>query len=368
VYFKLLHYIRRVNIKPKDKLFTYNLIILMVIFVYFVFKRLASNSLESIIFWPGAYIIAIAIMSSFWIQSYKGKLYRRNSNKIIQKVLASVFYGIVILLLSDLLILILERFLRLYEHYTLSILLQKWAHDWYLLFEGVLIFWGYQLLISFDFLQKNFRLSERKILALENEIASSSLQSLRAELNPHFLYNAMNSIAMMVRVKKYGESIKMIANLNELLRISLSKSEEQLITLEAELNILDKYLQVELVRFGDRVQLYYDTNPDTMKAKVPQLILQPMVENAFKHGMSMDLGKQKISIKSERRMNQLVICLINSTKADISIDLSYRSGESKIGLQNVKNRLRQLYGGQFKFQFEQHAEEIEFRIIIPFQT
>ena len=159
--------------------------------------------------------------------------------------------------MADLIILILERFFRLEEHYTISALPDKWMNEWYIFFEGIFLFCCYQLLIRFDFIRKNFQLNERKVQSLEEEITNSNLQSLRAELNPHFLYNAMNSISMMVRVKKYSESIKMIANLNELLRISLNKSQEQFISLKQELEILNKYFLVEMVRFGDKVRVSF---------------------------------------------------------------------------------------------------------------
>lgn len=321
-------------------------------FVYFAFKKHISDSTENLIYTPGAFLLAVAICSSFWIKTSNRAFQQNNFRSIIWLSIASLVNGALLFVFSDLLTLILERFFRLEEHYSFTDLFQKWTNQWYVLFAGAFIFWVYQILIRFDYIQKNFRLNERKIQSLENEIATANLQSLRAELNPHFLYNAMNSIAMMVRVKKYSESISMIANLNELLRISLNKSEEQLIPLEDELKILDKYLQVELIRFGDRVELIYETNSDTLQAKVPQLILQPIVENTFKHGMSSDLGKQRIIFKSKKLNGQLILSLINSSNADISIDLSHKPDNHKVGLQNVKNRLIQLYGGQFKFQLE----------------
>ncbi|MGB3467677.1 MAG: histidine kinase, partial [Cyclobacteriaceae bacterium] len=228
--------------------------------------------------------------------------------------------------------------------------------------------WLYLILIRFDYLERNHDYHERRRQAITDELAQTRLQALRSQLNPHFLYNAMNSIAMMVRTKKYGESIEMVANLNELLRISLDRSGEQLVTLERELEILDRYLQVELMRFRDRVSIDFAIAPDTLSAKVPQLILQPLVENAFKHGMSHDLGKQNISVVSEHRNNLLKLLVVNSTAAHTMIDLSFTTESNRTGLQNIKDRLRQLYGGQFKFQVEQPAGKVAFRIIIPYET
>ena len=367
ILFTSLLYLRRVNIKPKNKLFTYNLLILLVVFGYFTLRKHLSEDAENLLFYPGGYLLALAIMSSFWIRN-SSRRHSQNSLKYRIKLIGiALINGVLLTIFTDLTILILERFFRLEEHYTLSKLTDKWLDEWYLYLEGGFIFCAYQLLIRFDFLQKNFQLNERKIQSLEKEITNSNLQSLRSELNPHFLYNAMNSIAMMVRVKKYSESIKMIAYLNELLRISLNRSQKQLITLEQELEILNKYLQVEMVRFGDKVNVSYSIDQDSLKAKLPQLIIQPIVENAFKHGMSTDLGRQEIKISTQVKHHRLIVSLSNSARGTVSIDLSHRADKAGIGLDNVKNRLRQLYGGQFRFQFEQHAETVEFRIIIPFQ-
>ncbi|MEL6557523.1 MAG: histidine kinase [Bacteroidota bacterium] len=354
-------------IKPKNKLFTYNLLTLLVVFCYFGLKKFLSEDSENLVFFPGGLLLSLAVMSSFWIWNFR-RFTHQNSLRYWYKFVGyAVSNGIFLILMADLIILILERFFRLEEHYTISALPTKWITEWYIFFEGIFLFCCYQLLIRFDFIQKNFQLNERKLQSLEEEITNSNLKSLRAELNPHFLYNAMNSIAMMVRVKKYSESIKMIANLNELLRISLNKSQEQFISLKQELEILDKYLQVEMVRFGDKVQVTYTIDEETLQAKVPQLILQPIVENAFKHGMSTDMGRQEIMISSTKEKDQLFISLSNSARGTVSIDLSHRADKAGIGLDNIKNRLRQLYGGKFRFQFEQHAETVEFRIIIPFQ-
>ena len=339
----------------------------MVVFCYFALKNFLSEYSENLVFFPGGFLLSLAVMSSFWIWNFRRFPHRNGLRYWYKLVIYAVSYGIFLILLSDVIILILERFFRLEEHYTISALPDKWLNEWYTFLEGIFLFGCYQVLIRFDFIQKNFQLYERKVQSLEEEITSSKLESLRAELNPHFLYNAMNSIAMMVRVKKYSESIKMIANLNELLRISLNKSQEQFISLKQELEILDKYLQVEMVRFGDKVNVTYAIGEGTLKAKVPQLILQPIVENAFKHGMSTDMGRQQIMISSRIEKDRLTISLSNSARGTVSIDLSHRADKAGIGLENIKNRLRQLYGGKFRFQFEQHAETVEFRIIIPFQ-
>lgn len=351
----------------QTSLLIYNLIFLSLICMFFAFKSIQEGNYANFIFWPGAYFVAMAIMSSFLIQQVPKRIKAIHSLDGVRLIIQSLVFGFLFYLLTDLIILILERFFRLEEHYTIVKLVDRWQSHWYLVFEGVFVFFLYQIIIRYDYQRHNINRNQKIISDLEVNITSSNLESLKTELNPHFLYNAMNSISMMIRVKEYSKSINMIANLNELLRVVLNKSNDQFVILSDELELLDKYLKIEILRFGDRVVIKQEIDESTLQAIVPQLILQPIVENAFKHGMHDDLGKQQILIKSSKVSDKLLMSVFNTTQSNLPMDFSNKESHG-IGLKNVMQRLRQLYGNSFQLQLEQHSDGIEFRIIIPFKV
>src|SRR5215472_965906 len=134
---------------------------------------------------------------------------------------------------------------------------------------------------------------------LESHLAAARLTALRMQLNPHFLFNTLNSIASLVHEKPQAAD-DMIGYLSELLRLSLKAPDRQEVTLREELQFLDLYLQIELIRFGNRLQMEKEIQPAALEARVPILILQPLVENAVKHGTEGRLGRSVICIAVQR--------------------------------------------------------------------
>jgi len=349
--------------KGKKKIIVYNLLFLGTLFAFFLLKSVKSGQYENWIYWPGSYVTALALLSSFVLTLTPLKFRKVISNNGIIFCLQGLFFGIALWLMSDFLTLIFERFFGYEEHYRFTDLLHKWSTDWYLGVEGIFIFFWYQLILRMRLQNSNKLFLEKKLNDMEGDVKEAKLESLQSELNPHFLYNAMNSISMMIRVKEYAKSIDMIANLNELLRVVLYKTGEKLISVQDELTLLDKYLQVEMVRFGDRVEVVQEIPAEVYHATVPQLILQPLVENAFKHGMTDDLGRQQILISASSRENKLLLSVFNTTQSKLQLNNSRQ--KEKIGLQNITNRLRRIYGSDFRFQLVQQLDGIEFKIEIP---
>ncbi|MCX2741709.1 sensor histidine kinase [Pontibacter anaerobius] len=184
---------------------------------------------------------------------------------------------------------------------------------------------------------------------LQSQLVQTQLQMLRMQLNPHFIFNTFNTISMMVRANKNEEATDMLAKLAELLRMSLYKNEKQLIPLHTELEYCRHYLDIELVRFKDRLKVEFDVQPETEKLLVPGMILQPLLENAFKHGLMNSLDYSPIlKIESHQLENDLIISIKNTGKLETTV---YNG--NGIGLQNVRERLKLHYGDKAHFAIEQ---------------
>lgn len=145
---------------------------------------------------------------------------------------------------------------------------------------------------------------ERRAADLEARLTRAQLQALRMQINPHFLFNTLNSIAALVYVNPRAAD-EMLGDLSELLRRSLDSMEEQEIPLAKELDFVGTYLSIEQKRFGDRLRVEQNVPDDLMKAMVPALLLQPLVENAIRHGIEPRRGPGLISIEAGREGNHL---------------------------------------------------------------
>ncbi|MGZ8900065.1 MAG: sensor histidine kinase [Limisphaerales bacterium] len=213
----------------------------------------------------------------------------------------------------------------------------------------VLVYWS---LVGVCQAVTNFRRSqerERRAAELEARLASAQLQALRMQINPHFLFNTLNSIAALIYVNPRAAD-EMLGDLSELLRRSLDSMEEQEVPLARELEFVGAYLSIEQKRFGERLRLERSVPEELMKALVPALILQPLVENAIRHGIEPQRDPGVISIEAEQEGKQLHLVVRDSGRGlpDGEPDSSGRRG---IGLANTQARLLGLYGQNQKFFF-----------------
>lgn len=302
-------------------------------------------------------------MLSIWLMS--GLIFQlRSSTSQINKTLAhGLIFAIGHWILSSLLLILLERFFRIEEHYPLTGLPMLIRENWITLLDGILWFLLYQITFHLLELKAKAHSLDERIHDLEKELHQSDLVNLRKEINPHFLFNAMNGIAMKVRLKENKTAVAMIAALNNLLRLSLSKSQEQLITIQQELELLNNYLLIERHRFGDQVQVTIDFPESIHTLKIPELILQPLVENAFKHSLTQNQELQHIRV-SGRVVDQEIILSVFNTK---SKSVNFNFARSGVGLPNIVHRMRRIYQTNFKFQSFNEEHGIAFIITIPKQ-
>ncbi|MDQ4121088.1 MAG: histidine kinase [Acidobacteriota bacterium] len=216
------------------------------------------------------------------------------------------------------------------------------------------------------------RIAEAHRLAAEKhqlaaDLAHAQLTALQMQLNPHFLFNALNTLSEMIHQNPKSAD-KMVARLGDLLRMSLEREYAAEVPLDKELEFLRKYLEIEQLRFHDRLTVSFDVSPETLKACVPSLILQPLAENAVKHGVAAIPGEGRIEIVTERSDNKLKL-IIRDNGAGLPENWQTSIGErERIGLSNTRARLRQLYDGNSRFEIRGAAAGgTEVLIEIPFK-
>jgi two-component system LytT family sensor kinase len=179
---------------------------------------------------------------------------------------------------------------------------------------------------------------------LETRLARTHLQVLKTQLQPHFLFNTLNAVAELVHTEPDAADL-MITRLGRLLRLSLDNASHQVVPLRQEIDFLRVYLDIEQVRFQDRLQIVWDVAPDTLDAAVPTLLWQPVLENAIRHGVTPLAGRGRIVIASHREGDDLVL-EIQDNGAGLPIDATPREG---VGLRNIRERVHQLYGKRARF-------------------
>src|SRR5947209_3930863 len=184
----------------------------------------------------------------------------------------------------------------------------------------------------------------------EGELRASQaqLQALKMQLHPHFLFNALHAISALVH-KDPEAADKMIARLGDFLRLTLDASATQEVPLRRELEFLDCYLEIERVRFNDRLTTSIEVDPRVLDCRVPNLILQPLVENAIRYGVSQRAAPGHVRVRAERRGDALRL-EVSDDGAGLSTAPSSRATKGGVGLSNTRARLRQLYGAAYRFE------------------
>lgn len=273
----------------------------------------------------------------------------RFTEKLIQRktpiplsIVIHTFLSIVLTVFSGIIMIVYERYiLNLDENLELISYVSRIAygfnHNFYVYFTIITIVYAYYYLQN----QKNLQLKESD---LKTQLLDSKISALQSQLQPHFLFNALNDISSLIEIDPQ-KSQEAIIDLSEMLRHTLNLKDQKFISLESEILLLKKYLDIERIRYDEKLKVHYDIDESLWELNVPPLLLQPIVENSIKHGFSYDHDTLEISIKAVKTDNYLHITIINNGKPlpEVQLDMG-------TGISNILKRLDTLYGKAFEFE------------------
>jgi len=206
--------------------------------------------------------------------------------------------------------------------------------------------------------QQEIEQAELKILTRDAE-----LKALKLQMNPHFLFNSLNSINALV-TKDASLARKMIAQLSELLRMSLESHDKLLIPLKEELDLVHTYLAIEQMRFGEKMIVREDVDPELLTRSFPAMLLQPLLENAVKHGIANTRTGGTISLSIQQVDQRIVVMVINKT-SDESLQPKTTKNGNGISIKNIRQRLDRMYGNNYRWLIDSSDKnkfKIEFEI------
>ena len=199
----------------------------------------------------------------------------------------------------------------------------------------------------------SYKREQLKRSQAETMAREAQLKMLRYQLNPHFLFNTLNAISALVQIKQSTKANSMIVQLSQFLRYSLDNDPIQMVTLQQELDALKLYLNIEQTRFGDRLILKFAIQPECDHIHIPSLILQPLVENAIKHGIAPSETGGTLTVHAQLDGSFMAIVITDTgpgaTKANVA---SNRKTSPGVGLRNTRDRLQAFYGERYKFNVE----------------
>jgi two-component system, LytTR family, sensor kinase len=188
---------------------------------------------------------------------------------------------------------------------------------------------------------------ERREACLEVALARAQLEALRLEIHPHFLFNTLNSIAALIRVKDNSRALEMLLGLSELMRATVDGPRDHLVPLATEIDFVRRYVDLQRARFADRLDIRWDVDPAALSVPVPTLLLQPLVENAIRHGTAPQPRRSAVTIAARVEGTRLRVRVSDDgVGLPAGFDLSRDAGT---GLSNTTLRLRQLYGALASF-------------------
>jgi len=242
---------------------------------------------------------------------------------------------------------------------------------WPLLSEGFYVTFPFEVLVYLGTvgvavaMDAHQRSRERALRAaeLERELAQARLDALAVQLQPHFLFNALHTVAGLVRGGESQAAVTTIAGLSDLLRYALDSSGAPLVTLEEEMEAMRRYLAIQELRFGGRLSVTLEVDPETLHAAVPRLLLQPLVENAVRHGVAANGNAPWLRLRTRRADERLRIEIENSASSEPPSE----SGRG-IGLPNTRARLAHLYGDACELDTRRMPDRFELALAIPWQT
>lgn len=215
-------------------------------------------------------------------------------------------------------------------------------------------------------LYQRYKSEELKSEDLENRLIETELKALREQLHPHFLFNTLNTISVLVREGRNDDAVTLIARLSSLLRMTLDRARMPEVTLREELDFLDRYIEIQKARFSDRLTVNVMVEPAALEARIPNLLLQPLVENAILHGIAPKTSPGRVDIRGAVRGDRLHLEV-----CDDGAGLKHHGAPARegIGLSNTRARIARIYGssGQMSLR-SREGQGVSVQIVIPCRT
>lgn len=203
--------------------------------------------------------------------------------------------------------------------------------------------------------------SEIEMAKLDSELKTTQLNTLIAQLNPHFMFNCLNNIRSLI-LEDAEKSREMLTALSKVLRYSLNNAQEQFIALNEELDIVDEYIQLSKIQFEERLDFVLDMQFDDEGVMVPILMIQMLIENGIKHGISEVVGGGELKLSLSKEQRFMIIRVENPGVLELNKKKSYSTG---LGLMNIKNRLKLLYGDRASFSIRDIDNKVISKVTIP---
>jgi two-component system, LytTR family, sensor kinase len=226
---------------------------------------------------------------------------------------------------------------------TLSVLFGRLMTNPFMLHQGFIAFWGTVVVAHAYEYYRQVQVGRTRASELSAELAQAQLAALKMQIHPHFLFNTLNSIATLLH-RDVEAADRMIARLSDFLRLTLNSSQTTSATLGQELEFLQAYLEIEQIRFQDRLIIEIDVEPDVLDARVPNLILQPLVENAVRHGISKQIAVGCLQISAHCIDDRLMIRIDdNGPGLRNGVGNSQTASDTGLGLANTRARLGNFY-------------------------
>jgi len=299
-------------------------------------------------------------LGSFVIIRLAGRL--RGKPPLLQwclHIAAAIVIGLTYTVWCDQLTMRFQPFAPEFTHWV-----SNWPRDFFdnILETGVLyacVLLGYRLMES----RARIATHELEVAQLNEQLARSHLHALRSQIEPHFLFNALNAVAGLIREGRTNAAVDMVVQLSDFLRQTLSETNKQEVLLADEVDFVRRYLLIQQTRFADRLQLDIDVQEGLQDAAVPNLILQPLVENAIHHGIAKRKEGGTVRVTASAQGDALDLYVANDGP---SLPSNWNEGARSIGISNVCRRLRSLYGDASSFDIRNRTGGgVEVAIRIP---
>lgn len=214
--------------------------------------------------------------------------------------------------------------------------------------------------------QEKTKLNDLKYTMLESQLAQSRLNALESQLHPHFLFNTLNTLSTLILKNDNKEAGRMLELLRNFLRTTIYENEKQQISFEEEMRFINYYLEIEKVRFKDKLEVREELDPDTLNASVPNFLLQPIVENAIHHGIARKITSGLIKISAKKEDRHLSISIEDNGPGIQKFSIGKK--KDGVGLKITRQRLQQLFGHNQIFELaESQLGGLKVNLIIPFK-